>query len=86
MNKPTMKDTYTTDQATYTVTTQVLTRMTEGPAGNLIPESSIQYDIFLDGKKVRYCFEEARVEEMIAIHEGRDRSPHAVYFTGLTSG
>ena len=27
MNKPTMKDTCTTDQATYTVTTQVLTRM-----------------------------------------------------------
>ena len=81
-----MKTIYTTDQATYTVTTQVLTRMTEGPGGNLIPESSVQYNILLDGKMVRFCFDEERIEEMIAIHEGRDRSPHAIYFTGITAG
>ncbi len=78
--------TITTDLATYTVTTDVLTRMTEGPGGNLIPESSVQYNIMLDGKRVRFCFDEERIEEMIAFHEGRARSPHPIYFTGLTSG
>ena len=76
----------TTEQGTYTVTTSVLTRMTEGPGGNLVPENSVQYNIFFDGKKVRFCFEEERIEEMIAFHEGRARSPHAIYFTGYTSG
>ena len=84
-DKPTMK-TVTTEQATYTVTTDVLTRMTEGPGGNLIPENSVQYNILLDGKMVRFCFDEERIEEMIAFHEGRARSPHPIYFTGYTSG
>ena len=78
--------TVTTDQAVYTVTTDVLTRMTEGPAGNLIPESSVQYNIMLDGQKVRFCFDADRIEEMIAIHEGRGNAPHPIYFTGVTSG
>ncbi len=78
--------TVTTDKAVYTVNTEVLTRMAEGPAGNLIPTSSVQYNIMLDGKKVRFCFEEERINEMIAIHEGRGRSPHPIYFTGVTAG
>ena len=81
-----MKKTFTTDRGTYTVTTQVLTRMAEGPGGNLVPEQSVQYDIFFNGEKVRFCFDEERIEEMIAFHEGRERSPHPIYFTGLTSG
>jgi hypothetical protein len=84
-NKPT-KMTITTDQATYTVTTDVLTRMAEGPGGNLIPTNSVQYNILLDGVMVRFCFDEERIEEMIAIHEGRGNAPHPIYFTGRTSG
>ena len=77
--------TVTTDKATYTVQVKAERRVVEFQDGQPIWAEYLQYNIILDGKMVRFCFDENDIEEMISIEEnGHGIDP--AYLTGLTAG
>ena len=77
--------TFTTDKAVYTIELHQQRRVTEFVGGAPVWTTYNQYNIMLDGKMVRFCYDEADIEEMIRIEEnGHGIDP--AYLTGLTAG
>jgi hypothetical protein len=77
--------TFTTDKAVYTIELHHQRRVDRFEDGVAIWEDIVQYNIMLDGKMVRFCYDEADIEEMIRIEEnGHGINP--AYLTGVTAG
>ena len=77
--------TFTTDKAVYTIELHTQRRVDEFVDGVAVWETFTQYNIMLDGKMVRFCYDEADIEEMIRIEEdGHGIDP--VYLNGVTAG
>ena len=77
--------TFTTDKAVYTIELHTQRRVDEFVDGVAVWIEYPQYNIMLDGRMVRFCYDENDIEEMIRVEEnGHGIDP--AYLTGLTAG
>ena len=69
----------------YSVEPEEQSRVTRFENGEPIWETYIQWNVYLDGQRIGFCFDEDRVEEVVRFFEEGDNIDPA-YFTGLTAG
>jgi len=78
--------TYLSNQATYTVEIENQRRVVDFDDNGAVWGTTHQYNIFFQGERIAFCYEEDQVREMIQDFEGAIVHPDAIYFTGLTAG
>lgn len=78
--------TYATDQTLYTVEIENQRRVVEFVDGAAVWGTTHQYNIFFQGERIAFCYEEDQIQTMVDDFEGKTVQPDAIYFTGLTAG
>lgn len=69
----------------YSVEPEHQSRVTRFENGEPVWETYTQWNVYLDGQRIGFCFDEDRVEEVVRSFEEGDNIDPA-YFTGLTAG
>ena len=78
--------TYLSNLATYTVEIEEQRRVVDFDDNGAVWGTIHQYNIFFQGERIAFCYEEDRIQEMINDFEGKTVQPDAIYFRGVTAG
>ena len=78
--------TYATDQVLYTVEIENQRRVVEFNENGAVWGTTHQYNIFFQGERIAFCYEEDQIQAMVDNFEGKTVQPDAIYFTGVTAG
>jgi len=78
--------TYLSNLATYTVEIENQRRVVDFDDNGAVWDTTYQYNIFFQGERIAFCYEEDQVQVMVDDFEGKTVQPDAIYFTGVTAG
>jgi len=78
--------TFATNQVLYTVEIENQRRVVDFDDNGAVWGTIHQYNIFFQGERIAFCYEEDQIQAMVDDFEGNTVQPDAIYFTGVTAG